>query len=81
MKTMTVAEVQEQYPDEWVLIEITRDRKDPRRVRGQLLAHSPHRGDLNESHRRFSAERPHARFFQFYTGALVDESEDVAIIL
>ena len=66
-------EVERQYPDEWVLIEITRDHKDHRRVKGRLLAHSSDRAALDEPHRRFRGEHPDALLYEFYTGDIVAE--------
>ncbi len=68
---VTVAEIERQHPDEWVLVQITRDHKAHPRVAGHLLAHSADRADLDEPHRRFRAEHPNARLYEFYTGALV----------
>jgi hypothetical protein len=80
MEIVSVAEIEQRYPDEWVLLEITRDHKDPRRVAGRLLAHSPDRAAVHERHRRFRAEYPRARLYQFYTGALAAD-EGVTVIL
>ena len=38
-----VAEVEQRYPDEWVLVEITQDHKRHERVKGRLLALSDSR--------------------------------------
>jgi hypothetical protein len=68
------------YPDEWVLLEITRDAKDALRVAGRLLAHSRNRDDLDKPYERFRADHPESRVFEFFTG---DDKipEDVAVIL
>ena len=80
MEIVSVGEIERQYPDEWVLVEITRDHKDYRRARGRLLAHSQDRDTLTEPHRSFRAEHPNALLFEFYTGDLVAD-EDVSIVL
>ena len=67
-KIMTVAEIEQAYPDEWVLIEITREAKDHRRARGRLLAHSPDRADLDEPYQRFRADHPDTLVSEFFTG-------------
>ena len=79
MKIVTVAEIERQYPDEWVLLEITRDRKDHRRVAGRLIAHSPERADLDEPYRRFRLKHPETRVYEFYTGDLVPEGFTVVL--
>jgi hypothetical protein len=73
MEIITVGEIERRYPDEWVLVEITRDHNDHRRVKGRLLAHGSERGALDEPYRRFRAEHPRARLYQFYTGDIVAE--------
>jgi hypothetical protein len=73
MDTMSVAEIERQYPDEWVLVEITRDHRQHRKVVGRLLAHSPDPDGLDEAYQLVRAERPRAHLFQFFTGALVAE--------
>ena len=79
MKIVTVAEIEREHPDEWVLLEITRDRKDHRRIAGRLIAHSPDRADLDEPYRRFRAEHPSTRVYEFFTGDLAPEG--VVVIL
>ena len=78
---MTVGEIEQRYPKEWVLLEITRDAKRHERVAGRLLAHSPDPADLHEPYRRFRVEHPQTRVYQFYTGPLVAEDSDDIIIL
>ncbi len=73
MKLQTVREIRQQYPDEWVLLEIVRDRKDTERVAGRLLAHSANRDDLDEPYRRFRADHPTTRVYEFFTGDIVPE--------
>ncbi len=70
---VTVAEIERWYPDEWVLVEITRDHKHHERIAGRLLAHGRDRADLVEPHHRFRAEHPRTRLYQFYTGDIVPE--------
>ena len=71
MEIVTVARIEREHPDEWVLVEITRDHKDHRRMAGRLLAHSPDRATLDEPYERFRAEHPRARLYEFYTGDIV----------
>jgi hypothetical protein len=80
MKLQTVSEIRRQYPDEWVLLEIVRDRKDTERVSGRLLGHSRNRDDLDEPHRRFRVRHPTTRVYEFYTGDLVADQDAVIIL-
>lgn len=70
---LTVAEIERRYPDEWVLLEITRDNKHHERKAGRLVAHGADREALDEPYRRFRAEHPRTLLSQFYTGDLVAE--------
>ena len=79
MEIVTAAEIERRYPDEWVLLEITRDHKDHQRVAGRLLAHSPDRADLDEPYRRFRTGHPNDRLYEFYTGDLVAEGFTVVL--
>ncbi len=67
-RIQTVAEIEREYPDEWVLLEITRDRKHHHRIAGRLLAHSRDRADLNEAYHQFRGDHPDTRVYQFFTG-------------
>jgi hypothetical protein len=67
-KIQTVAEIEQAYPDEWVLIEITREAKERRRARGRLIAHSRNRADLDEPYQRFRADHPDTLVSEFFTG-------------
>lgn len=77
---VTVAEIERQYPDEWVLMEITREHRDDQRVAGRLIAHIPDRAALDEPDQRFRAQHPRARLYEFFTGDLVAD-KDVVVIL
>jgi hypothetical protein len=78
-KILRIAEIEQLYPDEWVLLEITRDAKEHRRIAGRLIAHGRDRDELDEPYQRFRADHPQARVFQFFTGDIVPEG--VAVIL
>ncbi len=78
-KIRTITEIEREYPDEWILLEITRDNRDYRRVAGRLLAHSPDRAALDEPYERFRADHPRAQTFELFTGDIVPEG--VVVIL
>jgi hypothetical protein len=79
-KILRVAEIEQLCPDEWVLLEITRNAKDALRVAGRLLAHSPNRDDLDEPYERLRADHPEGRVYEFFTGG-EKIPEDVVVIL
>ena len=74
-----MAEIEREYPNQWILLEITRDARDYRRVAGRLLAHSPDRAALDGPYQRFRTEHPRARIFELFTGDIVPEG--VVVIL
>src|SRR3954452_1969577 len=78
-KSVTIAEIERDYPNEWILLEITRDNRDYRRVAGRLIAHSADRSALDEPYARFRADHPRTQTFQFFTGDIVPEG--VVVIL
>jgi hypothetical protein len=43
---MTLEEIKQQYPDQWVLIEFTQLDDELRVVDGQVIAHSPSRHEI-----------------------------------
>jgi hypothetical protein len=43
---MTWEEIRQQYPDEWVLIEFTELDAELKVVKGEVIAHSPHKEEI-----------------------------------
>jgi hypothetical protein len=76
---LTYEEVERQYPDEWVLLEVVFQHNDFRKKRGRLIAHSRDRSDLAAPYERYREERPDALLSEFYTGELVPEG--VVVVL
>ena len=77
--TVTVADAYEIYPNEWVLMEITRKHNDYRKERGRVLAHSLHRDDLLEARRQFRVQHPHDLLSEFFAGDPIPEG--VVVVL
>src|SRR4051812_44173759 len=78
-KPVSMADVEREHPNEWILLEITHDARDYRRVAGHLLGHSPDRSALDEPYARFRAANPQRRVLEIFTGDVVPE--DVVVIL
>ena len=70
---VTIEDAYRLYPEEWVLLEVTRPHKDYRRRTGHVLAHSENRDDLDEPYRLFRAQHPNAVTFEFFAGEVVPE--------
>ena len=73
-------EVERQYPDEWVLVEVVKPHNDYRRQRVRLIAHSPNRDELDESYWRARAAAPKALLGQLYTGKVEMPEGMVAVL-
>ena len=67
----TMAEIEEQYPDEWVVVEVTHGHKDRARLRGRLIAHDSDRDRLHRHHLAFVAAHPNAHTYVSFTGDVV----------
>jgi hypothetical protein len=73
-------EVEQQYPDEWVLVEVVKPHNDYRKERVRLIAHSPNRDDLDEPYWRERAAAPEALLGEFWTGK-VEIPEGMSVVL
>lgn len=78
---VTVAEIERDYPDEWVLLEITHDQRHHHRIKGRLLAHAKDRAALLDAYHRFRAANPTAQTYQFFTGDVVPADLDAIVVL
>ena len=67
----TMAEIEEQYPEEWVVVEVIREHRDRARVRGRLIAHDPDRDRAHMQHLEFVAAHPNVRTYVSFTGDVV----------
>lgn len=74
-----IQEIEDLYPDEWVLVEETAWDEIEMPVRGRVLAHSSERDTLTPQIRRIVHQRPGVKLFSFYTGEKI--SGDVVPIL
>jgi hypothetical protein len=71
---LSLEEIREQYPDQWVLIELSKPNKDPDVVRGKVVATAPSRSEI---YRKLLRADVHS-FAIEYTG---EPPEDEAYIL
>ena len=77
-KELALAEIEQHYPDQWVLVEETAWDKQGNPVRGIVRTHSVKREDLSaflkETHGRSGVKT-----FLFYTGDKIPE--DLTVVL
>jgi hypothetical protein len=64
------AEVERQYPDEWVLVEVVKPHNDYRKKRVRLIAHNQDRDELDEPYWRARKASPKAVLGQLWTGTM-----------
>jgi hypothetical protein len=71
---MTLTEIKQYYPDEWVLIEFTELDDDLQVVEGQVIAHSPQKTEIYQKLIELDSEKIAIEF----TG---DQPEEPAYLL
>ena len=59
------------YPDQWVVVEVTRVSRANQALAGRVLAHSPDEDEITGAAVRAREERPAADLWTFYTGELI----------
>lgn len=78
-KELTLVEVEQRYPDQWVLVEETAWDEQGNPVRGIIRAHSVNREDLSAPLQEIHEDRPHVKTFIFYTGDKIPENVTVVL--
>lgn len=73
-------EVERQYPDEWVLVEVVKPHNDYRKERLRVIAHSPNRDDLDEPYWKARKAAPKALLGTVYIGT-VEIPEGMVVVL
>ncbi len=61
------------YPDQWVVVEVTRVSRANKALAGRVLAHSPDEDEITREAIRASEEHPTAQLWTFYTGQRIPE--------
>jgi hypothetical protein len=67
------------YPDQWVVVEVTRASRSRGPLAGRVLAHSPDEHEITREAVKAREERPTAQLWTFYTGEPIPEG--VIVIL
>lgn len=76
---LALEEIQQKYPDKWVLLEETEWDEEGFPVRGRIIGCSSDRDSLVEKVKLVLRERPEAKTFCFYTGEKIPE--ELVVIL
>ena len=61
------------YPDQWVVVEVTRVSRSRGPLAGRVLAHSPDEDEITRAAVKAREERPEAQLWTFYTGQRIPE--------
>lgn len=67
---MTLSEIEEQYKDEWILVEVLREDEAGNPIEVNLIAHSPRREDTYDA---LSSASEGKSFYHFYNGKVPKE--------
>jgi hypothetical protein len=67
------------YPEQWVVVEVTRASSSRGPLAGRVLAHSPTEEEITREAVKARKERPQAQLWTFYTGEPIPEG--VTVIL
>jgi hypothetical protein len=61
------------YPDQWVVVEVTRASRSRGPLAGRVLAHAPDEQEITRAAVKAREERPTAQLWTFYTGEPIPE--------
>ena len=78
-ESLSVREIERRYPNEWVLIEVTKADRIKGPLFGRLLAHSARRQDLVKANRLFCEENPRRMTYVFFAGPVAPEGYTVIV--
>ena len=68
-----ISTIEREYPNQWVVVEVTRINRGYQAIAGRLLAHSADEDEITRQTIRAREECPEADLWTFYTGALIPE--------
>jgi len=66
-----IGTIERLYPDQWVVVEVTRVGRADEPLSGRVLAHSPDEAEITREAVKAADEHPEASLWTFYTGRLI----------
>lgn len=78
-EVLSIAAIERRYPNEWVLVEVTKVDKIRGPLFGCVLARSHNRRDLVEVNRGFCERNPRKMTYVFLTGPVAPEGYTVIV--
>jgi hypothetical protein len=68
-----ISTIKRLYPDEWVVVEVTRVSRANRALAGRVLAHAREEHEITRKAIKAADEHPEAELWTFYTGDPIPE--------
>ena len=76
---LTIEELGNKYPDEWICIEVIKEGEDSQPTAGRLIAHGAEKKEVIQAASRFRRQNPQARGYVFFTGELIPKGTVVIL--
>jgi len=77
---LTIEEIQNKYPDEWVYVEVTEEAEDGEPRAGHLIAHGSEKSTVVKAAAAFRSQNPKSRGSFFFTGELIPKGVVVIFV-
>lgn len=78
-EALSIPEIERRFPNEWVILEVTKSDKNRGPLFGRVLGHSHNRRDLVEVNRGFCERNPRKMTYVFFTGPVAPEGYTVIV--
>ncbi len=78
-EALPLSEIEQRYPNEWLLVEVTKVDKIKGPLFGRVLAHSYNRRDLVGINRAFCEQNPQRMTYVFFAGPVAPEGYTVVV--
>ena len=78
-RILSIQEIEHRYPNEWILVEVTKADKVQGPLFGRVLAHSRQRKDLVEIIRAFCEQNRRRMSYVFFAGPIAPEGYTVIV--
>ena len=77
---LTLREIGERYPDQWVCVEVTQWDGPGQPAGGRVIAHGTNRDETMRAGDEFRAAHPDPILYSYYTGPLIPEGLAVMLV-
>lgn len=70
---LTLAEIKQRYPNEWVCLKVTGVGRNGYPLAGMVIAHHRDKAEVMKAARAFRSQHPRAHGALFFTGELIPQ--------